>query len=196
MSFYKLGLKVDPAPLKLALKEKPYLYGKYDLRSRRDSPHREMTDIWVRTNDVNPYLMAGDMTGFTDKHDPVWYPVYSELPEITAIVSRLMSYMKGESLGTILITKLPSGGKIYPHVDSGWNAEYFDKFYVPIENYEGSTFNFNGEHINPTEGEVYQFDNSKLHWINNDSLGDRVAMIICIRHKAQPRYKEESCQYQ
>lgn len=196
MSFCKLNLKVDVTPLKMALKAKPHLYGKYNLRSQGDSPHRETTDIWVRTNDVNPYLARGSMAGFTDKHDPVWYPVCQELQEINPIVAAIIKHVGGEALGTILITKLPAGGKIHPHMDSGWNAEYFDKFYVPVENRRGSIFNFKGSHIDPEIGKVYQFDNSKLHWINNDSDGDRVAMIVCIRHKKQPRYEGESCQYQ
>jgi len=194
VSFYKLNLKVDPLPLQIKLKENPCFYGKYDYRSQGSSPHREMTDIWVRTNDLRPYLIRGDLSGFTDKHDPVWYPIYSELQEITPIVVKIINHVEGEAIGAILITKLPSGGKIYPHVDEGWNAGHFDKFYVPVENYKGATFNFNNGHIDPEIGCVYQFDNSKLHWVNNNSDGDRVAMIVCVRHKNQPRYKEGLCQ--
>lgn len=180
MSFYKLNLKIDPAPLREKLKANPGLFGRNP--QRLQGPHREVTDVWVRFNDVKPYLESGDMSGFVDEHESVWYPEAEELPEAKRIIFDIMAHVNGERLGGVLITKLSPGGKVYPHVDHGWHAEYYSsKYYVPIENYKGSTFNFESGSIAPELGEVYQFDNTKLHWVDNNSKFDRLAMVVCIK---------------
>lgn len=175
-------MNVDVLPLQARLKERADLFGQYPMRGEFEgSPHAEMKDIWVRYNDVQPYLESGDWSTFGDEHDSIWYPSYYEIPEVKKVIFDVMSYVDGERLGGVLITKLPPGGKIYPHTDSGWHASYYDKYYVPVENYNGSIFGFEDGVISPKIGEVYWFDNSKLHWVENNSAGDRIAMIICIR---------------
>ncbi len=181
-AFQKLDLKIDALPLQQELKGKSHLYGRHTYRSDGpDSPHREMTDIWLRYKDVQPHIKSGDFSTFADEHDSVWYPAYYELQHSTKIIFDVMVAMKGIRLGGILITKLPAGKTIKPHVDGGWHANYYRKFYVPIENLPGAVFGFEQGDIKPELGEVYEFDNSQLHWVNNDSKGDRVAMIICLR---------------
>lgn len=180
--FKKLDLTIDPLPLQAALKEKSHLFDQ--ITQRRDgctSPHREMTDIWVRYQDMTDMEATKDYTGLCDEHDSIWLPPYYELPEIKNIVFPLMTAVNGERLGGIFITKLPPGGKIYPHVDGGWHAAYYDKYYVPIENYKGSVFEFVNGVIDPEMGDIYKFTNSVLHWVKNDTAHDRIAMIVCIK---------------
>ncbi len=185
-SHRKLDLTVNVEGLKQSLKNNRNLFGQYNYRGESaTSPHREMLDIWVRYNDVTPYLESGDFSTFADEHDSVWYPCLEKLPEVLNIVFPLMTHVQGERLGGVLITKLPPGGQIYPHKDAGWHASYYDKYYVPIQNRPGSTFNFHDGVIRPREGEVYWFDNSNFHWVNNDSNIERIAMIICIKTRGE-----------
>jgi len=93
----------------------------------------------------------------------------------------VFNFVGGETLGGVLITKLPPSGIIDKHVDSGWHAGYYDKFYVPIQNANGSLFRFENGDIDAVEGEVYQFDNSVPHWVENNSDIDRISMVVCIR---------------
>lgn len=182
MPYEQLDLIVDPLPLQSALKVNSHLFGEYPYRGDSPtSPHREMRDIWLRYNDIIPYLESGELATFADEHDSVWYPAYNELPEAKDIIFKVMAAVYGERLGGVLITKLPPGGKIYAHADSGWHAEYYDKYYVPIENHKGSVFGFVKGNIEAELGEVYLFNNSFLHWVNNDTDHDRIAMIICIK---------------
>ena len=181
-AFRKLDLTVEVDSLRQALKQKPHLFDQYSQRREApNSPHKEMTDIWVRYKDITPHLESGDYSTFADEHDSVWYPSYYELPEIKKIVFDVMAAVDGERLGGILITKLPPGGRIQPHTDAGWHAGFYDKYYVPIENHKGSIFGFTSGNIEPELGEVYWFDNSNLHWVHNNTEYDRMAMIICIR---------------
>ena len=59
--------------------------------------------------------------------------------------------------------------KILPHTDSGWHAEYYDKYYIPIQNEKGSVFCFDSGSIDPERGDVWAFNNSYSHWVENNS---------------------------
>lgn len=182
-NFLKIADGLNVAPLRLALVRQPELFGVHTKRREGyDSPHAQMTDIWVRYN-AYENLVKSPHT-FNDEHDSVWYPAYHSLPELRPILFGLMSLVEGERLGGVLITKIPPGGSIAPHVDGGWHAQYYDKYFVPIQSDPGCVFGFEAGEIHAAPGEVYWFDNSRPHWVRNDSQRDRIAMIVCIRsHK-------------
>lgn len=182
-SFLKIAEGINVIPLQIALISQPELFGKRTFRSDSySSPHRGMTDIWVRYNAYEN--LSKDPSRFNDEHDSVWYPEFYSIPEIRPIINWLMAYVEGERLGGILITKIPAGGVIEPHIDKGWHAEYYDKFYIPIQNDEGANFCFEDGIISPNIGDVYWFNNGVSHWVENNSETDRISLIICIRkHK-------------
>jgi len=173
------GLPVED--LKRQLNAQPELFGEHSERKYAPgSPHGGMTDIWVRYNAYKNFNRANP-AAFNEPHDSVWYPAYRKLPGVCAPVFGVMAMVAGERLGGVLITKIPPGGGVAKHTDSGWHASYYDKFYVPVQNEPGATFNFEGITIDPQEGDVYWFDNSFPHWVENKSLSDRIAMIVCVR---------------
>jgi hypothetical protein len=189
-SFAKIATGFNVLPLQVALKRQPKLFGAINLRKTTyiqnggcegKSPHLDMQDIWVRYNDITPYIQRNDYTGMNDEHDSVWYPAYYTLPQIRPLIFDLMRIVEGERLGGIFITKLPPGGKIEKHIDSAWHAEYYDKYFIPIQNAKGATFNFEDGLIAPDLGDVYWFDNSVPHWVENNSNEDRIAMIVTIK---------------
>lgn len=176
MDFQQIAYGLNVEPLRAALAAKPHLFGQHSARVCGASPHRSVTDIWVRYNDI-----ANLGPNFNDEHDAVWYPAYAELPELTPILFALVGYVQGERLGGVLITKLPPGGEILPHVDSGWHAGYYDKFYIPVQNDPGALFRFPSGDLIATPGEVYHFNNDIPHSVDNRSMSDRIALIVCIK---------------
>ena len=168
-------------------------YEEFDRYNQRrvfnNSPHAQMTDIWARYNDINPFLKKGSLVGFEAEHDSVWYPVIEKIPAVKKVVFDLMSKVDGERLGGVLITKLPAGGHIARHTDAGWHAQYYDKFFVPILIKEGAIFGFDDGDIHAKEGEAWWFDNSHPHWVTNNSNCDRIAMIVCVRTE---KYKDKN----
>ena len=172
----------------LAMKEltvNAHLFGELNARKDAGDIHAQMDDIWLRYGDVSEMVKTGDYSGLQVEHDSIWL---KDLPACKKLCFDVMALVDGERLGGVLITKLPAGGKILPHIDSGWHAEYYDKYYVPIQNKKGADFCFDSGTINPVEGDVWAFNNSKNHWINNNSKEDRIAMIICIK---QTKYNKE-----
>jgi hypothetical protein len=190
-SFAKIATGFNVLPLQVALKRQPKLFGAIDLRrtnylqksaTESDvSPHVGMKDIWIRYNDITPFAISGDYTRMNDEHTPIWYPAYYMLPQIRPLIFDLMRIVEGEQLGGIFITKLSPGAKIEKHIDGGWHAGYYDKYYIPIQNAKGATFNFEDGTIDPDLGDVYWFDNSVPHWVENNTTEDRISLIITIR---------------
>ena len=188
-SHVKIAEGFQVLPLQASINRQPELFGQFKQRAQMYmSPHTGMKDIWVRYNDIGKYT---DMSTFNDEHEPIWYPAFYCLPEITDILMRLMQLTEGQKLGGVLITKVPPGGRIEPHTDHGWHASYYSKFYIPIQNGEGAAFHFTDGVIKPALGDVWWFDNSVEHWVVNDSDEDRLALIVCIRTDKYPRQRHE-----
>jgi Aspartyl/Asparaginyl beta-hydroxylase len=180
-SHYKIASGFDVKPLREKLETTPDLFDRHPLRKYGESPHKGMVDIWVRYNDITPFLASGDFSKVNDKHTSVWYPSFYEMPEIVPLIFNTMALVNGEELGAVLITKLPPGGEIEKHVDLGWHALYYDKYYIPIKNHTGAIFGFEDGIIRPDEGDVWWFNNQIPHWVENNSNEDRIALIVCIR---------------
>lgn len=147
--------------------------------SHPQSPHREVSDIWVRYNPIENY--KGDMQAFNDVHFPDWYPVATQLPEAVRIANELLMQVSGIDLGAVLITKIPAGKQVYPHIDQGWHARHFEKFAVQVQGNSKQAFHFKNEDLVTHDGDLFWFDNAYPHWVTNDSDEDRVTLIVCIR---------------
>jgi len=173
--FLPIARGVDVTPLVNQIEVKPYLWNQYSYRKNM-APHSEMSDIWVR---YNPIENIGP--NFNDEHDSKWYSAYYELPSLKEIIFPLMKEVEGERLGGVLITRIPSGCDIKPHVDKGWHVDYYDKFYVSLKSDVGANFYCGDEVLNPKVGEIWKFDNRNLHWVENRSQSDRMTLIVCIR---------------
>jgi hypothetical protein len=183
-NFLKIAEGIDVMPLRLAIKRQPWLWDQNTMRKYgAGTPHAQMSDIWLRYNDWANY--AGDHQEFAKAHDAVWYPAYYSLPQVRPLVFGLMAQVEGERLGAVLITRIPPGGRIDAHVDGGWHAEYYDKYYVQLDSAPGAKFWCEDEVFVPKRGDVYWFDNTKLHGVENDSDEDRMTLIVCIRSNRQ-----------
>lgn len=178
-NFLKIASGINILPLQLELMRNQHLFGEHKQRADSyGSPHSGMEDIWVRYNAIENFGPS-----FNDEHDSIWYPAYNDLPALRPIIFGLMSQVQGERLGGVLITKLPPGGEILPHIDRGWHAEYYDKYFIPVQNDAGAIFGFEDGVIEPSSGEIYWFSNKNLHWVKNDSKRDRISLIVCIKSK-------------
>ena len=178
-SFSRICDNIDVSQVVIELDENKALFGEIDIRKNNiNSPHIEMEDIWFRYKDLNEMIASGDYSTLCDEHDSIWL---KDLPHAKRLCLDVMALVGGERLGGVFITKLPPGGKIKSHIDGGWHAKYYDKYYVPIKNVKGSVFGFIDGDIDAVVGEVWKFDNSIPHWVFNNSNSERIAMVICIK---------------
>lgn len=185
--FLKVMERIDVRSLSGQLDLHPELWDQNKTRKEvPGSAHTEMSDIWVRFNADH-----SDPLRMSDPHIPVWYPAWEALPALKPIIFDLMAKVRGEMLGGVLITRVPSGAGIEPHRDKSWHVDYYDKFYLSVRSAPGAIFGCNHdgvrELLNPVPGEIWRFDNRKLHWVQNDSDRERITVVICIR---TDRYRE------
>ncbi len=166
---------VEVAPLLEQIEARPELWNQYSYRKNKPA-HAEMSDIWIRYNAIENLG-----PNFNDEHESVWYPAYKELPYLKKLIFPLMTKVEGERLGGVLITKIPLSCEIKPHIDKGWHVDYYDKFYISIKSQQGANFYCGDEILCPKVGEIWRFDNRQLHWVKNESLDDRMTLIVCIR---------------
>ena len=181
-SFLQISDCIDVQPLKKALETHEHLFGAHKERAEAyGSPHTGMSDIWIRYNAYENFD-KNNPAAFCAEHDSVWYPSYYAVKDqIKPILFGLMTLCEGERLGGVLITKVPPGGKVDAHIDYGWHAGYYEKIYVPVKNAPGAVFGFPDWDIHAKEGCAYWFRNDVMHWVNNDSDQDRIAMVVCIK---------------
>ena len=169
------------------LQAQPDIWNTHTLRTEAYQ-HRQVSDIWVRYNDWANW--DGDVQAFNGPHESVWYPVIGRIPAVWSLVRRVMRDVGGRELGGVLITKIPPGGRVEPHIDHGWHARHYEKFAVQLQGNDRQAFCFEDAELRPQPGDLYTFDNSRLHWVTNDSDEDRMTLIICIRRDPMLRPDE------
>lgn len=172
-NIFKLASGINIMPLVLELKRHSTLWGSRDSRTAyAGSPHRDIKDIWVRFGAEHTSVRP---------HDSVWYPESALLPSAKNLALQVMSHVRGERLGGVLITKVPAGKRVHRHTDHGWHSEYYDKFALQIESHQQQAFCFDEGELIAAPGDLYWFNNQLDHWVRNDSPVDRITMIICVR---------------
>jgi aspartyl/asparaginyl beta-hydroxylase len=175
-----LGERYDVSKVLAQIAAHPEVWNTHTMRTEAyQTPHNAVSDIWVRYNDWDNF--HGDQAAFNAWHESVWYPVIDKIPAVRALTRTVFKHVKGRELGGVLITKVPPGGEVRPHIDQGWHAGYYEKFAVQLQGNEKQAFCFEDSRLSAEPGELYTFDNSKLHWVTNDSDSDRMTLIICIR---------------
>jgi hypothetical protein len=178
---------VDVTELCAQLDAHPELWDQYTLRTTayEGNPHKRVSDIWVRYNAWKNFNPA-DPAAFSMEHDSSWYPAYGILPALRPHIFGLMQVVEGERLGGVLITRIPAGSSVAPHIDRGWHAGYYRKFAVQLRGGPDQLFCFEGESLEANDGEAYEFDNSVPHWVLNNSNRERITLIVCIRAGVTP----------
>jgi hypothetical protein len=178
-NFLRIAQGVNVMPLMLALARRPELWNQHTLRTTHPgTPHTQVDDIWLRFNELPP---AGEEARVIDEHESVDYPAYAQLPEARALVMSVFAAVAGERLGRVLITRLPPGGAIAPHVDGGSHAAYYSRHHVVLQADGDCLFRAGGEVVHMQAGEIWWFDNSKDHEVINEGSQDRIHLIIDAR---------------
>lgn len=173
MKIERITQGVSVNPLLWALQANPGLWDQDRERTEDPrSPHHGLSDIWAR------FCAPGE--DGNAPHESVWYPSADVLP-IRELVYPLMSFVKGDRLGGVLITKIPPGAECKPHKDPGWHARYYEKFAIQVQSAPGQEFCFEDERLETRPGDVFWFDNAHTHWVTNPTPYERITVIVCIR---------------
>ncbi len=174
------GAAYDVSGLKTQLGTHPEVWNAFRIRTEHPrSPHRETMDVIVRYNPIENY--RGDMQAFNAEHVGQWYAVADTLTEAKRLAEAIAADHDAKEMGMVLITRIPAGKQVYPHVDGGWHARHYEKFALQIQGNEHQAFHFEEEELVTRDGDLFWFDNAFPHWVTNNSDEDRMTMIVCIR---------------
>lgn len=180
--FQQLAGGVNVAPIMHALQRQPELWNANTIRTRHPgTAHSDVSDILLRFNDVSEFERTGDPTTITDDKECIAYPAWEKLPQVRPVIFDLMRMVEASRLGRVVITKLPAGKMITPHVDGGAPATYFERYQIALQSLPGALFNVGDETVNFRSGDVWWIDNSVTHSVVNNSTDDRVVMIVDLR---------------
>jgi len=176
-NFQRIG-EIDPLPVLLELQRQPELWGESRARQEYDqSPHVAIDDIWVRWNVAD---VLDD--GTTGSDDIRFLPAWSMLPSLRPIVFPLMARVQAVQLGAILLTRIPPGRRVDPHIDEGWHAKrYNTKVYVALQTNPDCMNACENETLVMKPGDCWLFRNTVIHSIVNAGPDDRISLICCMR---------------
>jgi hypothetical protein len=181
-NFLRIAEGADVMPLLAELIRQPELWNQNTLRTTHElTPHKQVSDIWLRFNDTSLFEKTGEQASIVDEHESINYPALANLPAARQLIFGLMARVSGERLGRCLITKLRPGGHIAPHVDGGEHASYYERYHIVLQAMPGSMFRAGDETVQMRPGEVWWFDNSAEHEVINNGADDRIHMIVDIR---------------
>lgn len=170
----------DVSALQKQLAEHPELWNQHAHRTGSYGPHSQVDDIWVRYRDFAEF--DGNFATFhSGPHASVWYPCIAHIPAAWSLARRVKRMAGAKEIAGVLLTRIPPGGEVKPHVDRGWHAESTQKYIVQIHGNQEQAFCFDGEELRADPGDVYWFRNDRTHWVNNPSSEARVSLIVCIR---------------
>jgi hypothetical protein len=178
-NFHRLLENVNVSPLVNSLARQPGLWNQNPFRTKiPGSPHREVDDIWLRFTNLGPESTVQEAV---DSFDNIFYPAWYQFPQVKGIVLDLLRLVEGIELGKILLTKLCPGRQIYKHADTGAYAQEFDRYHLSLKALPGFKFCCGDEEVFMKPGDVWWFNNKEEHSVINNSVDDRLSLIVDIR---------------
>ncbi len=166
---------INILPLLWELQSNPCVWNQHKARTESpDSPHYGLDDIWVR--------FAQEGIEYQDiPHSSIWYPATEKLPSVKELIFSVMRFVQGESLGGVLITRIPAGAECKRHIDGGWHARNYEKFAISIAAHPSQEFCFDDAKLITRPGELFWFDNQYPHWVTNPTDEARITLIMSIK---------------
>lgn len=175
MNFKRLAIGVDTAPLLAKIAEHPQLWETGHARQQYPgSAHAAAEAIILR--------WATDRTlegAFRCLECEDLDPARMLMPEVARITNNVydrVGFVK--YTGRSMITRLPPGGRILPHMDEGLYADVYDRFHVCLDADEGSIFRCGTETVHMAPGDIWWFNHKREHEVINGGARPRIHLIL------------------
>ncbi len=112
-----------------------------------------------------------------DVHESRWTTGSKRFPFARSYLEKIADQL--DSLpGRAKIVCLPAGKRVYPHIDRGAYYEAHNRYHLVLKSTNGSWLKTEEEEIRMQEGELWWFDNDRMHEAMNDGDEDRIHMIF------------------
>lgn len=173
-NFLKIADSVDVTPVLHALMVNPDLWDENTLRTvHAETAHAEASDIWLMFNELNSEVVNDIQVR------P--YRAWDILKPLRVLILDLIHRVNGVQLGRCIVTRLPPGGVITPHVDGGAPATFYTRYQIALQSLPGVLFHIEDETVNFRSGDIWLINNKAEHSVVNNSADDRIVCIVDIR---------------
>lgn len=174
MNFKRLAVDLDTAPLIARIAEHPELWETGRRRSEYPgSPHAAADAIILR--------WAREFTAeaaFRDLECEDMPAASVLMPELADLVLALIERVgRVRYVGRAMITRLPPGGRIQPHLDEGLYADVYDRFHVCLDA-DGAIFRCGTEGVEMRPGEAWWFNHKREHEVLNCGQRARLHLVL------------------
>ncbi|WP_443750950.1 aspartyl/asparaginyl beta-hydroxylase domain-containing protein [Asticcacaulis solisilvae] len=174
--------------------------GRFDISALRAIVSQYGEDDWAadgrRQADFRAHASTQTLKLIADadfRHtDPTVHPIFHELEPV---IRPLMDHVRGAYLQTLrqrrvaetcgpgyfirtLLTRLPAGAEIKPHVDEGESLKRCHRIHVPIVTNPLAVFYVGKLKFHMPEGEMWEINNRRTHAVRNDGTEARIHLIM------------------
>lgn len=102
-------------------------------------------------------------------------------PLTKSLISGLMVEHGWSELGQVSTSRMTPGGIIRPHIDGGAYFSHFHRVHVSLQSGDGVDFTCEDETISMKTGEVWIFDNKRVHSVRNKGAVERINLFFDAR---------------
>lgn len=178
-NFLLLGRGINTIPLAVEILRQDHLWREDTyLRDYPQGPFKDVETIFLR---FPPASVSELQRSERDPHECVWMDGAIHLPSSRPLIFALLQQVQGERLGRVMLNRIRSGGRIYPHADTPEHAQYWDRFHYVVTAAPGVLFRCGEEQVQMGQGELWWFQNALEHEVVNNSAVDRIHLIIDVR---------------
>ena len=133
--------------------------------------HRQTRSILFDWLD-NDWRLGGPMTVF--HYD---YPPADLTAAVNACAARALEFYPGARLARMTLAEVPAGAKITPHMDNGIGITAVHRIHVPVVTNPDVHFFIDKVSHCLEANVIYEFDNTRLHSVENRSATRRVHLM-------------------
>lgn len=112
-----------------------------------------------------------------DVHETRFTNTARKLPKAVSFLQDFALEYRG-ALSRAKIVCLPSGHRVYPHIDRGEYYAHRDRFHLVLQAQSGSWLKTGEELVEMQVGELWWFNNKLTHEAQNGGSGDRIHLIF------------------
>jgi hypothetical protein len=111
-------------------------------------------------------------------------------PHIEPILNELKKYYEYNRC-SIFIARLKPGGIIDEHADAGPFLELCNRVHVPLKSNPKVRYVVDGKSYYWEPGKIYEFDNTRVHGVYNESGEDRIHLVINLYNLTDEQLMED-----
>lgn len=113
--------------------------------------------------------------------EPLLRPLMSHIPDVYSRTMRQRRVVEENGSGyfvRVILTRLPPGAEIKPHIDEGDSLKRCHRIHVPVISNKESLFMVGKLKFHMPEGDMWEINNRRIHSVYNGGAEPRVHLIM------------------